>query len=30
VIDKYHSYGQTVTVRDGETTRVTVTPVPIE
>jgi hypothetical protein len=30
VIDKYHSFGQPVTVRDGETTRVTVTPVPVD
>ena len=30
VIDKYRSFGQSVSVRDGKTTRVTVTPVPIE
>jgi hypothetical protein len=30
VLDKYRSYGQSVSVRESETTRVTVTPVPIE
>jgi hypothetical protein len=30
VIEKYRSFGQAVSVRDGDTTRVTVTPIPIE
>ena len=30
VLEKYRSFGQTVSVRESDTTRVTVVPIPIE